>query len=166
MALNAYAALTWNGTALDGDSTMSEIGGVDVSSDHIEVYQLNWGTVIGHERQASLSAAHRTAEPLVFEQRLDGTVPQWHQALTENATIAGTFKIFDTNPEDGATRERFNITIEGGRVVSVQGESPDAFDADQSNKPCYVRVKVTYHTITYEDMVLSKVYTDNWSQSR
>ena len=163
MAFNAYGEFQINGAALDGDSTMNEIGGVDVSSNHVECYQVNWGTMIGHERQASRSAAHRTCLPLVFEQRLDATIPMWHQALTENQTVTGTLRIFDTNPEDGATRERFNIIIEGGRVISIEGESPDAFDADQSNRPVYVRVKLTYHTITYTDLIDSKEYQDNWS---
>jgi type VI secretion system Hcp family effector len=95
--------------------------------------------------------------------RVDGTTPELYQALTTNATISGDIKIFDTNPEDGTTRHRFTITIAGARILAIESRSPDAFDADQSNRPPYEVVEVVPHTITYTDVVNSKEYTDEWS---
>jgi hypothetical protein len=46
MALNAYARLTINGESLQGDTAVQTVGGVDVSSDHIEVYELRWGSAV------------------------------------------------------------------------------------------------------------------------
>lgn len=163
MALNAYAALTANGTALSGDTTMTSIGGVDVSSDHIELYQVKWGTRVGTEGQSHRAASHRRILPIQIMKRVDGTTPEFYQALTQNATIAGEIKIFDTSPEDGTTRHRFTITIAGARVLSVESCSPDSHDGEVSSRAPYDLIELVPHTITYTDVVNSKEYTDEWS---
>jgi hypothetical protein len=66
-ALNAYAALQANGTALDGDVTMETIGGVDVSSDHIEIYQIEHNITPGKNKLIS--------GPIVLQKRIDQTTP-------------------------------------------------------------------------------------------
>jgi type VI secretion system Hcp family effector len=163
MGLNAYAAFTANGTALAGDTTMTSIGGVDVSADHIELYSVHWGTRVGTEGQSHRASAHRRVLPVRIAKRVDQTTPEFYQALTQNQTIAGDIKIFDTNPEDGTTRHRFTITIAGARVLAVESQSPDAFDADTSSRPPFDVIELVPHTITYTDMVNSKEYTDEWS---
>lgn len=163
MALNAYAALKANGTALAGDTTMTSIGGVDVSADHIELYQVKWGTRVGTEGQAHRSSSHRRILPIQIMKRVDQTTPILYQTLTQNQTVEGEIKIFDTNPEDGTTRHRFTITIAGARILSVESCSPDAFDADVSNRPPYEVIELVPHTITYTDMIGSTEYTDEWS---
>jgi type VI secretion system secreted protein Hcp len=163
MGLNSFAALTYNGTALSGDVTMTSVGGVDVSADHIELYEVQWGTRVGTEGQSHRASAHRRILPIRLMKRVDGTTPELYQALTTNATIAGDIKIFDTNPEDGTTRHRFTITIAGARILAIESRSPDAFDADQSNRPPYEVLELVPHTITYTDVVNSKEYTDEWS---
>ncbi len=163
MAHNAYAALTYNGSALAGDVTITTIGGVDVSADHMELYQVKWGCRVGTEGQSHRASSHRRIQPIQIMKRIDGTTPELYQALTQNQTIAGDIKIFDTNPEDGATRHRFTITISGARILAIESCSPDAFDADVSNRPPYEVVELVPHTITYTDVVNSKEYTDEWS---
>ncbi len=163
MALNAFAALTYNGTALAGDVTMTTVGGVDVSADHMELYEVKFGTRVGTEGQSHRASSHRRILPISIMKRIDGTTPELYQALTTNATIAGDIKIFDTNPEDGSTRHRFTITISGARILAVESRSPDAFDADMSNRPPFEVVELVPHTITYTDVVNSKEYTDEWS---
>lgn len=164
MALNAYAALTYNGTALAGDVTMTTIGGVDVSADHIECYQVKWGSRVGTEGQSHRASSFLRVLPIALMKRIDGTTPELYQALSENATIAGDIKVFDTNPEDGITRHRFTITISGARILSIESCSPDAFDADVSNRPPYEVIEIVPHTITYTDVVFSKEYTCAWNE--
>lgn len=163
MALNAYGALTYNGTAFSGDVSVTTIGGVDVSADHIELYEVKWGTRVGTEGQSHRATTHRRVLPIQIMKRVDQTTPELYQALTTNATIAGDIKIFDTNPEDGTTRHRFTITLSGGRILAVESRNPDAFDADVSNRPPYEVVEIVPHTITYTDVVNSKEFTDEWS---
>ncbi len=163
MGLNAYAALTYNGTPYAGDTTVTSMGGVDVSADHIELYEVKWGTRVGTEGQAHRASSHRRIMPIRIMKRVDQTTPEFYQALTQNMTVAGEIKIFDTNPEDGGTRHRFTITIAGARILAVESCSPDAFDADVSNRPPYEVIELVPHTITYTDMVNSKEYTDEWS---
>jgi type VI secretion system secreted protein Hcp len=155
MALNAYAELQINGESLTGDTTVQSMGGVDVSTNHIEVYQVKWGTRVGTEGQSHRASSHRRILPIQLMKRVDQTTPQLYQALARNATISGSIKLFDTNPEDGATRHRFTLTIEGARILSIESCSPDAFDADTSNRPPYEIVEIVPHTIIYTDGIHS-----------
>lgn len=165
MALNAYAALEAEGIgALDGDSSMTEIAGVDVSADHIEIYQFDCGARVGTEGQAHRASSHRRIMPVRIEKRHDQSSPLLYQALKENKAVSGVFKFFDNN-EAGETRHRFSITITNARVLSVETKSPDAFDADESNRPMYDIVEFVPHTIAYEDMIESKMFEDRWDSA-
>lgn len=165
MALNAYAALTLNGTPLSGDVTMTSIGNVDVSADHIEAYEVLWGAVLetSDEGPGRRAATRRHLLPLQLVKRVDQTTPELYRALAQNATVAGDVKIFDTNPEDGTTRHRFTLELAGSRVVSIESESPDTLDADTTNRPPSERVEIACRTITYRDEVNGVEFTDEVS---
>lgn len=165
MALNAYLEATINGTALDGDSTMTEIGGVAVDSNHIEVYELKYGTTISAEAQSAHVSAHRRIQPIHMMKRWDQTSALLYQALKENQRLDGTFKIFDTNPDDGATRHRFSVTLTQARILSIESFLPDAFDADESNRPPYEVVQMVPHTIRYTDEINSTEFEDAWDSA-
>lgn len=154
-ALNAYAELTANGMALDGDTTMATIGGVDVSSDHIEIYEID---------QSVLSVGKGKAEsgPILLQKRIDNTSPMLLQALAEDQIIEGHIKIFDNDPDSGETRHRFTVSIGDGRIVGLDTRLPDAFDANESNRPPieYVRIEVQSYTLT--DEINSSSWTINF----
>lgn len=144
-ALNAYAALTVNGTALDGDTTMTEIGGVDVSSDHIEIYQID---------HSMLHAGKNRTEsgPFVLMKRIDQTSPILLSALADGFRVDGDIKIFDTDLQSGQTRHRFTIRITQGRVVGIETKLPDAFDASESNRPPveYIQIELQSYWLVDE----------------
>jgi type VI secretion system Hcp family effector len=162
MALNAYAQLTANGTPLSGDVTLTAIGGVDVSADHIELYEVHWGARIEAEAQGGRRTSQRRMIPVRFMKPVDRATPDLYQALSQQATIAGEIKIFDTNPEDGATRHRFSVTLTGARLLSIESASPSTFQQAGADRP-YEVIELAPHTITYTDVVNSKEYTDEWS---
>jgi type VI secretion system Hcp family effector len=165
MALNVYLEGEAEGIgAFDGDSSMSEIGGVDVSSNHVEVYEFNAGSRVGTEGQAHRASSHRRILPVRFEKRTDQTTPLFYQALKENKAFTGTFKFFD-NDQTGETRHRFSVTVTNARILSVETKSPDAFDADESNRPIYDVIEIVPHTIAYEDLIESKMFEDRWDQA-
>ena len=153
MALNFYAAFTLGGTALNGDVTMETIGGVDVSSDHIEGYELRFGTRVSTEGQAHRASSHRRILPVRIMKRIDQTTPLLYQGLKQNQRLDGDIKIFDNDPDSGETRHRFTVRLTQARVLSIESSVPDAFDADESNRPPYEVIELVPHTLAYVDEI-------------
>jgi type VI secretion system Hcp family effector len=147
-ALNGYAQLYIDGQALDGDTTLSSIGGVDVSSGYIEIYQMDQALV-----------AKAKSAPIAIMKRLDQTTPKLAQAIAEEKTISGQILLFDNDPDSGETRHRFSIYLDNAQVVKSAILMPDAFDASQSNKPVVEHVQINPGSYTLVDELNSAEYT-------
>ena len=165
MALNTFAAFELGGTALAGDTTMATIGGVDVSADHVELYEVKFGTRIGTEGQAHRASSHRRILPVRIMKRMDQTTPLLYQGLKQNQRLDGDIKIFDNDPDSGETRHRFTVRLTQCRILSIESCTPDAFDADESNRPAYEIIELVPHTIAYVDEINSAEFEDQWSEA-
>ena len=156
-SLPAFAQLTWNGTAFSGDTSLSSLGGVDVSVDHVELFAVSWGTAVGSQNQRGPQQLQ--VAPIVLTKPLDQTTPLFNQAMAQNATIAGVIKIFDTSPDDGVVRHRFSLTIGGGRIVGVESLKPDPLEpASRAGGPVDT-IQIRPQSITYTDLVHSTEFT-------
>ena len=165
MALNSYAAFELAGSALSGDVSMATIGGVDVSADHLELYEVRYGTRISTEGQAHRASSHRRILPVRFLKRIDQTSPLLYQGLKQNQRLDGAIKIFDNDPDSGETRHRFTVTLTQARILAIESYIPDAFDADESNRPPLETVEVVPHTIRYTDEINATEFEDVWSET-
>jgi type VI secretion system Hcp family effector len=139
-AFNSYAQLTLNGSSLDGDTTIHSIGGIDVSSGHIECYAVN------HEIYAG-SSGRATHTPFKIIKRVDKASPNLYQALAQNQVVAGTIKHFRTNAEDGSTELYFTIELVGARVSAIRHWSPNTLDPVGAAYPHMEEVSFTYQSI-------------------
>ena len=162
MAFNSYARLTLNGTPLAGDTTVAEIGGVDVSADHIEVYEVRWGSA-----SAMASADGRPGraqvQPVLITKRVDQSTPRLYQAMMTNAAIDGAIKLFDTHPDSGEVRHRFTLTLAKARIQSITSCSPDTLDTAVAARPAREVVAIAAATLTYSDEVNSVEYRQDLS---
>ena len=165
MALNFYCAFELGGAALSGDTTMAEIGGVDVSADHIEGYELKFGTRVSTEGQAHRASSHRRILPVRIMKRIDQTTPLLYQGLKQNQRLDGDIKIFDNDQDSGATQHRFTVRLTQCRILAIESCVPDAFDADESNRPPYEVFELVPHTIAYVDEINSQEFEDMWSSA-
>jgi type VI secretion system Hcp family effector len=147
-ALNGYAQIFIDGQPLDGDTTMASIGGVDVSTGYIEIYQLD----------QTLMAKAKSA-PISIMKRVDQTTPKLAQVIAEGKTISGQILIFDNDPDTGETRHRFSIYLDNAEVVESTILIPDAFDASQRNKPVVEQVQINPGSYTLEDEINASTYT-------
>ena len=158
MALNSYANLTVNGTELTGDTSIGVIGGEDVSSGHIEVFEVRWGSVMP---PAGAARGRLEMQPVVLTKRVDQTTPLLYQAMASNGVIMGTVKLFDTHPDSGETRLRFTLTLGKGRVQSIASCSPDGLDPAMASRPAREVVTISVSSLTYADVVGSTEYTQD-----
>ena len=78
-----------------------------------------------------------------------------------NQTISGTFRMFDTNPDDGSTRERFNVVVTNARITSLNTASPDTSNPATASMAQYDLVELVPNTMSISDLVNSTEY--EWS---
>jgi type VI secretion system secreted protein Hcp len=163
MALQSYARLTCNGTALEGVVTTSEIGGVDVSSEHLELSSLTFGLTAGAVRSSTAGRAsgRRQYEPIVFVKRIDRSTPLLYQALAQNQRVDGDFKLFDLDPVDGTVRHFFTIGVERGGITGIESVSPDVRDPDVATWDAYERVSLSFATITLDELTSGTSFEDS-----
>lgn len=163
MALNTFAAFIIEGNEIDGDVTMQTIGGVDVSSGHIEIYQLDFGTTVAVEVHTGLTAAHRQILPVTLQKRMDKTTPIFYQALVQNHRVEGSIKIFDIDPDKGGgSRHRFTIRLADARIVSIKSSVPNTAKGDTDALPPFENIEIVAHTIVYVDEIGGTEFQDSW----
>jgi type VI secretion system secreted protein Hcp len=157
MALNSYAQLSLNGTALSGDVAVAEMGGVDVSADHIEVNEVRWGAAVP---ATSTTARYGKPElqPIVLLKRVDQTTPMLYQGLFTNMSVDGDIKLFEPDPDNGNTRHRFTIKIAKARIRSIASWSPDTLDPAELARPAREVVTIAAASVNWRDEVYGTEY--------
>ncbi len=166
MAQLFYCEFTINGSALTGDVSNSTMGGVDVSADHIEGYELHFGSRQAAKEAGSARAGRRTIDPVRIRKPTDRTTPLLYRALVMNQVLDGTIKLFDTNPDSGETRHRFSIQLSNARISAVATTSPDVHDPANNPRPIFEWVEITAPTVAYTDEVNSVEFEDSVAVTR
>lgn len=152
MSLNAYAELTANGDTLDGNTSVSDIAGVDVSSDHIECFSVSWGSRL-NTASSTRRRGRVTKLPVTLLKPIDKTTPLLYQAMAKNQRIDGTVKIFDIDPESGVTRHFFTINLERAMIISLESISPNTLSSDTTASLPSEQVELSAYTLTYIDEI-------------
>lgn len=152
MALNSYAQLTLNGSALSGDVTVFEIGSVDVSADHIEIHEVRWGAAVP-VASSTARPGKPALQPVVITKRIDQTTPLLYQALFTNMAVDGDIKLFDSDPDSGGTRHRFTVKIAKARIQSIDSCSPDTFEPAVMTRPAREVVTIAAASVNWRDEV-------------
>ncbi len=142
-ALNAYAELTANAEPLDGTVTVTSLGGEDLATNHIEIYEYSQTAEIKPKQRGAV------AGPIVLLKRQDATSPKFFEALFEAQVIEGTIKFFGNDPDTGDTRLESTLAILGGRVTSVEQRLPDAFNQANASRPTLDIIKIVAESLTW-----------------
>lgn len=158
MALNAYAEMTANGNVLDGNTSVSELGGIDVSNDHIECFSVNWGSQLNNSSSFSRWRGGITKLPVILLKPIDKTTPLLYQAMSKNQLIDGSIKLFDIDPDSGSTRHFFTVKLYQARLSSINSVSPNTLSADNVASPPTEQVEIVAQTLTYIDEINNVEY--------
>ena len=156
MALPSYARFTLNGVTLEGDTSIGVMGGVDVSSEHIEVFEVRWGTAVP---PTGSTRSRLDVQPVLITKRVDQSTPRLYEAMGRSTVLEGDIKLFDTHPASGETRHRFTLTIGKARVQGIESCSPDSLNPDTASRPAREVVTITAASLTYRDEVSNTEYT-------
>lgn len=167
MAFHVYAALMIDGDELTGETTLTSIGDVDLTSGHIEIYELNFGAerAVREGSKSARAIGRHQLMPLRLVKRSDRTTPLLYQALSQGRRIDGVIKLFDAQPQTGEIHQHFAVTLERARISAMTTTSPDVFDPEDSNRPVYDFLELVPHTVTYADLVHGTEFTDSAARS-
>lgn len=162
-AFNSYLELTCNGSAIDGKSSVSEIGGLNVSQ-MIEVYSFGMNLSVPVDISTGQTRGGRSYKPVRLLKRIDKSTPLIAQALATNQNCEAVIRFFDNDPDQGQTRHFFTITLEQARIVAVMPVSPSTLDPASANSPFTESVSIAFGIIRFTDEIDSTEFEDNWAQ--
>ena len=160
MALNSYAELTVDGSLLDGDTSITEIGGIDVSSNHIECFSVSWGSRLSNRSSSGRRRSKVNKLPITILKPIDKSTPLLYRAIATNQIISCTVKIFGLDSDTGETRHVFTLKLEQARIYSLKSVSPNTLNADTASLPPTEQMELLAQTLTYTDEINSIEYED------
>ena len=141
-ALNVYVEMTANGEAIDGDTLVASIGGVDVSSNHLECHAVNHEIFGGDTGRLSHA-------PFKLIRRVDKATPLLYSALDGSKRIDATIKYFNNDPDSGVTQHFFTVQLTQGKISSIRQWIPNNLDSAGATLPPLEEISITYQSITF-----------------
>jgi len=162
-SVGIYAQIDVDGTVLDGHTTMNEIGGVDVSAEHIELIWASMaGSVGGTETGTNRASGRLALEPFTIVKSIDGTSPQLLQAMIENKNITVTVKLFGTDPESGSPQHEYNYVLENARIVSIRTSSGKNSSNNAGEFSQTETIGIAYSRLRVEHLIESTEFEFDW----
>lgn len=142
-----YLQLTANNSTISGDVSVSTVGGIDVSFDHIEGFGFYHELTIPPGGTAS-KAAGTTHGPITFIKRRDRSTPRLMQALDQNQTIVCAIKFFARSLDTGSAYLSHVYQVQQGAIVAIRSEVLNRYSPEGAQMPAVERVSLAYRTLT------------------
>jgi type VI secretion system secreted protein Hcp len=157
-------SLVQGGAAIEGESTVESIGGVDVSK-FIECDGFTESVTTAQDAASRTPTGQRLYEPLLIRKWVDKSSPELAKALCETAKVEGEFYFFRPSLENAQMEHFFTVKIEEARVSSIKRFLPEGSDdVARAGKPPLENVSFVFSKITWTHVPGNKVHTDNWRQ--
>lgn len=143
MAQTVHLTMTANGTAVEGESTVTTLDREDTIEcllfDHVMDSQIERG---------GLPSGKVQTEGIQLRKRIDKASPLLQKALDQAETIEGQFQFFRPNPSGDGTEEHFfTVRIENARVSAILRHSPSVLE--QPHLPPFEDVKFAAGEVTW-----------------
>ena len=166
MSGRVYLKLTFveGGTAIEGESTVDSIGGVDVSK-FIECEGFTESMMTAQDAASRTPTGQRIFEPVIVRKWVDKSSPELAKALCETAKMIGEFHFFRPSAENAQMELFFTVKIEDARVSAIKRFLPEAAtDIALAGKPPLELVSFVFGKITWRHLPGNKEHTDTWRQ--
>jgi type VI secretion system secreted protein Hcp len=162
MAESVSLFLKLNGTDIEGESTIAERGGVDVSKS-IECVVFEQTSLTPRDPTSGRSAVgQRQHQPIKLTKRVDKASPLLMQALCQNQVADAEFKFFRPNPEDGTTQHFYTVKASGGRVTSIRGFIESTLEQENAHEPPLEEVEITFNKCQWTCVAGGTEFEDDW----
>lgn len=145
MAQTVHLALTANGTAVEGESTVTTLD----RENTIECLEFLHGMESRTER-GGLPSGKPQSQGIQIQKRIDKSSPLLQKAMGGAETIEGRFEFFRPNPDGDGTEEHFfTVRIDNARVSRIVRRSPDVLEQHLSTLPPYEEVTFIAGEVTW-----------------
>lgn len=167
MSGRVYLKLKVAGTDIVGESTVTTIGGVDVSQ-AIECEGYQEGVSSAQDPTSRRPTGQRIYEALTIRKWVDSASPELAKALVETQVCEGEFLFFRPAAEDRQMEHFFTVKIERGRCSAIRRYLPktDSSGGDVAavGKPPLEEISFVFGRITWTHIPGGKEHTDDWQE--
>jgi type VI secretion system Hcp family effector len=169
MSGRVYLRLTANKEAVKGESSVSTIGGEDVST-LIECDSFTEGCRTAQEAGSMTPTGTRLYDPIVIRKNVDSSSPLIMRALTDTEPCEAEFLFFRPTKASGKQEKFFTITISDARISEVKRFLPEestantggAKDVSAAGKPPQELVSFVFGKISWKHEVGKTEHDDIW----
>jgi type VI secretion system Hcp family effector len=165
MSGRVYLKLKVAGTDIEGESTVTTIGGVDVSKT-IECDGFSEKVSTAQDKVSKRPTGQRIYEALTIRKWVDKASPELQKALCDTMPCEGEFLFFRPAADDKRMEHYFTIKIERARVSAINRYLPDVSDGDiaSAGKPPMEQVSFVFGKITWTHVPGGKEHSDDWQE--
>ena len=162
MAQTVHLTMTANGTAVEGESTVTTLD----RENTIECLVFEH-TMASKTESGGLPSGGMLTEGIQVRKRIDKASPLLQKAMATAETIEGRFEFFRPNPDGGGTEEHFfTVQIDNARVSRIVRRSPDALEGYQAGVPPYEEVTFLAGEVTLTNENGGQNYTTKFFENK
>jgi type VI secretion system secreted protein Hcp len=142
-AFNTYLTLRLGEIDIEGETSINIVGGDNVTN-MIECFATEYEMFNADPAPNAFRPSFGTFK---LVKRLDKATPLLAHAFAQQTVGEAVFQIYGVNPEDGATRREFTITLENARISSVRMWSPNSIDPHLSHIPRMEEIQIRFSSM-------------------
>lgn len=172
MAGRIYLQLHINGNLVPGNSTVTTIGGVDVSQ-HIECIDYTESARTEQQPGSTAPTGTRSYSPIVIVKDLDKSTPLLSQALARTAPVEAWFRFFRPIAGTDDAEQFHEVHVNNARICELKRYIPEGMgdpmgsnsgDLARSPRPIQESVSIIYSWIHWDFKAGGTAHTDDWTQ--
>jgi type VI secretion system Hcp family effector len=165
MSGRVYLKLKAGGSDIEGESTVTTIGGIDVSK-AIECDGFSEKVTAAQDHTSKRPTGQRIYEAITIRKWVDKSSPELQKALCDTALCEGEFLFFRPAHDEKRMEHFFTVKMERARVSGINRYLPDVPDGDiaAAAKPPLETVSFVFGRVTWSHVPAGKEHTDDWQE--
>ncbi len=157
--ISIYLELEADGQAVEGNSSVQSMAGVDVSK-AIECMTYKEGIQVGYDSRTGSAQGDRTYDPITVSKWVDKATPLLAQAASESKACTASFRFFRPTANGGGWEHYFTVSLEDARVQRIARSVTEGDDA----APMREEVSFVFSRITWKHEIETTEHQDDWRE--